>query len=237
MPNETWITVLACGVALVALVAALLAVRALVRLRAEVRRLAAGLGGEGGLDTPSPSGSDYSTNGGGGGSGYSTSGGGGGSGYSTSSGGGGSGYSTNGGGGSSTSGGGGSSTLAEAEVVYAPTPLEHADGRTRQVLPSGRAVVTQEGTVIVLPSEEQVVAATMGRPLVRGAVLSHGLMYALRPESRDRIRGIVRREFRRRRKIRRRAARTAARSAPVSHDAATSWIGGGTTTPTQEDAR
>lgn len=118
-----------------------------------------------------------------------------------------------------------------AEVVYAPTPL----AQTRQVLPHERAVVTQEGTVIVLPSEQQVVAATMGRPLVRGAVLSHGLMHALRPESRDRIRGIVRREFRRRRKIRRRAARQAARAASMSPEV-TSWPGT-PTTPEQEGTR
>ncbi|MFC6149956.1 hypothetical protein [Mumia xiangluensis] len=73
MPLESWITVLACGVAILALVAALLAVRALRRLSAEVRSLA---GGREGLDTPSPRGSGYSTGGeGAGGSGYSTSGG------------------------------------------------------------------------------------------------------------------------------------------------------------------
>ncbi|KHL12225.1 hypothetical protein CLV56_0066 [Mumia flava] len=77
------------------------------------------------------------------------------------------------------------------------------------------AVVTRDGRVVVLPTGEQVVAATMGRPLIRGAVLSHGLLYALRPQSRDRIRGIVRREFRRRRRIRARAARAAARAARI----------------------
>jgi len=124
---------------------------------------------------------------------------------------------------------------ADDPIVYAPTPLAHTGAAERQVLPHERAVVTQEGTVIVLPSEQQVVAATMGRPLVRGAVLSHGLMHALRPESRDRIRGIVRREFRRRRKIRRRAARQAARAASVAPDA-TSWSGS-STTPEQEGTR
>ncbi|MFD1826824.1 MULTISPECIES: hypothetical protein [Mumia] len=182
MPIETWVTALACGVALVALAAALLAVRALSRLRAEVR----GLAGR----TELSEGSSRAT------------------------------------------------PLVETpstEIVYAPTPLAHVGGAERQVLPHERAVVTQEGTVIVLPSEQQVVAATMGRPLVRGAVLSHGLMHALRPESRDRIRGIVRREFRRRRKIRRRAARQAARSASVAPEVP-SWPGS-TTTPEQEGTR
>ncbi|WP_370619545.1 hypothetical protein [Mumia sp. Pv 4-285] len=198
MPLESWITVLACGVAILALVAALLAVRALRSLRAEVRGLA------GGLATHSPSeGSDES------------------------------GLPLR----ASSPGSGLASAGNEVEVVYAPTPLESADGRPRQVLPTERAVVTQEGTVIVLPSEQQVVAATMGRPLVRGAVLSHGLMHALRPESRDRIRGIVRREFRRRRKIRRRAARAAARSAPVGRDDAASWLADSTPTTEQEGTR
>ena len=71
-----------------------------------------------------------------------------------------------------------------------------------------------DGSVIV-PTTAQVVDATLGRPLVRAATLAHGLHRALRPESRDRISGMVRREFRRRRKLRMRAGRRAARLAVV----------------------
>lgn len=79
--------------------------------------------------------------------------------------------------------------------------------------PSGEdaVVVTSDGRSIVLPTSAQVVSATMSRPLVRGAVLSHGVLYALRPESRDRIVSLVRRELRSRRKARLRAGRSATR--------------------------
>ncbi len=83
---------------------------------------------------------------------------------------------------------------------------------------SGARIV--EGRVIVAPSTQQVVEATLGRPLVRLSVLSHGLAFALRPESRDRIRALMRREFQDRRRARRRAARQAARNAhPVAERA------------------
>ncbi|WP_417568014.1 acyclic terpene utilization AtuA family protein [Mumia xiangluensis] len=87
----------------------------------------------GGLDTPSPRGSGYSTSGGGPGSGYSTSGGAPGSGYSTSGGGPGSGYSTSGGGpgsGYSTSGGG---------------PGSGEGGVDTRAVPLGRVVHTRSG--------------------------------------------------------------------------------------------
>ena len=44
-----------------------------------------------------------------------------------------------------------------------------------------------EGRVIVPPTGQQVVGAAMSRPHVRLAILLHGLTYALRAESRDRI--------------------------------------------------
>jgi hypothetical protein len=74
-------------------------------------------------------------------------------------------------------------------------------------------VLTRDGRAIVLPSTERVVGAALGRPLVRGATFTHGVAHALRPESRDRVRGLVRREFRHRRKQRLRAGRRAARAA------------------------
>lgn len=82
-----------------------------------------------------------------------------------------------------------------------------------------------DGRVVVRPSDQQVVAATLGRPLVRLSVVGAGLAHALRPESRDRISGLVRRDFRRRRRARARAARRAARTTHVPPEPPT-WIGG-----------
>ena len=84
------------------------------------------------------------------------------------------------------------------------------------------------GRVIVPPSEQQVVGAALSRPQVRLAILLHGLTYALRPESRDRITALMRREYRRRRRERLAAGRRAVRvTQPSSADAwtAQSWIG------------
>lgn len=86
-------------------------------------------------------------------------------------------------------------------------------------------IVTRDGRVVVVPSTRQVVEATMGKPMIRGAVLGHGLRYALRPESRDRLRGLIRREYRRRRKIRLRAGRRAARTASIPPRDMQSWLG------------
>lgn len=86
-------------------------------------------------------------------------------------------------------------------------------------------VITSDGRTIVLPSTEQVVTATLGRPMIRGAVLSHGILHAMRPESRDRIRAIVRREYRSRRKSRLRAGRAAARATPAGRVQAQAWLG------------
>ncbi len=69
-----------------------------------------------------------------------------------------------------------------------------------------------EGRVIVPPTQEQVVAAQMTRPGVRIAIVLSGVAHALRPESRDRISGLVRREYRQRRRARQRAGRRAARA-------------------------
>ncbi|WP_286690817.1 hypothetical protein [Aeromicrobium sp. REDSEA-S38_B2] len=73
-----------------------------------------------------------------------------------------------------------------------------------------------EGRVVVPPTQDQVVAATLSRPQVRLAVVAEGLAHALRPESRDRISALVRREYRGRRRERLRAGRRAARAAHAS---------------------
>ncbi len=91
-------------------------------------------------------------------------------------------------------------------------------------LPAALAPRLVEGRLIVPPTQQQVVATALGRPGVRLSVFAHGMAHALRPESRDRILGMMRREYRRRRRERlqagRRAARAAAPSAPQD-----SWLG------------
>jgi hypothetical protein len=101
-------------------------------------------------------------------------------------------------------------------------PVDTDDGAVRVLAP--RHV---EGRVIVPPTGQQVVGAALSRPHVRLAILIHGLTYALRPESRDRIAAMMRREYRRRRRERLAAGRRAVRTARPSSDAwtAESWIG------------
>lgn len=81
-----------------------------------------------------------------------------------------------------------------------------------------------EGRLIVAPTQQQVVATALGRPGVRLSVLAHGVAYALRPESRDRVLGLMRREYRRRRRERLQAGRRAARAATPSASA-DNWLG------------
>ena len=66
------------------------------------------------------------------------------------------------------------------------------------------------GRVLVKPTNEQIVLATLGRPLVRISVLVEGIQYALRPQSRDRLRRVISSEYRTRKSLRRKAARAAA---------------------------
>ncbi|MDQ3415951.1 MAG: hypothetical protein M3474_02390 [Actinomycetota bacterium] len=67
---------------------------------------------------------------------------------------------------------------------------------------------------VSVPTNQQIVLATLGHPLVRVVALSHGLRQALRAENRDRIGAVVRRDLQRRQKLRRRAGRRAARALP-----------------------
>jgi hypothetical protein len=69
-----------------------------------------------------------------------------------------------------------------------------------------------EGRLVVPPTQHQVVQAALGRPGVRLSIVLHGVTYALRAESRDRIAALMRREFRRRRRERLQAGRRAVRS-------------------------
>ncbi len=119
------------------------------------------------------------------------------------------------------------SSVAPAAPERLPhtTALVPLDTAERAVgVPAPRRV---EGRVIVPPTGQQVVGAALSRPHVRVAILIHGLTYALRPESRDRITAMMRREYRRRRRERLAAGRRAVRAARPSTDAwtAESWIG------------
>lgn len=113
-------------------------------------------------------------------------------------------------------------TPERPQRTTALVPLDTDEGAVRVLAP--RHV---EGRVIVPPTGQQVVGAALSRPHVRLAILIHGLTYALRPESRDRITAMMRREYRRRRRERLAAGRRAVRTARPSTDAwmAESWIG------------
>ncbi|MET0819535.1 MAG: hypothetical protein ABWY58_01100 [Aeromicrobium sp.] len=81
-----------------------------------------------------------------------------------------------------------------------------------------------EGRLVVPPTQHQVVQAALGRPGVRLSIVLHGVTYALRAESRDRITALMRREFRRRRRQRLQAGRRAVRSAQPTPPS-DQWLG------------
>lgn len=81
-----------------------------------------------------------------------------------------------------------------------------------------------EGRVIVPPTQQQVVSTAMGRPGVRLSIVAHGVVHALRAESRDRISALMRREYRRRRRERLQAGRRAMRTARPSASS-DQWLG------------
>jgi len=118
--------------------------------------------------------------------------------------------------------------VSPADSVDAPVSgsglAERQDDLAPVVRPEPYVV---DGRLFVPPTQQQVVAAALGRPHVRLAVAVHGLTHALRPESRDRILAVMRREYRRRRRLRLRAARRAVREASPGcpSAAADSWIG------------
>lgn len=93
----------------------------------------------------------------------------------------------------------------------------------RPPVPAALAPRVVQGRLVVPPTQQQVLATALGRPGVRLSVFTHGLAHALRPESRDRILGMMRREYRLRRRERLQAGRRAARAANPSRSA-DSWI-------------
>ncbi len=103
--------------------------------------------------------------------------------------------------------------LPRAAVLVPFDETDHpSDLQERQVRPAVLAPRHVEGRVVVPPTDHQVVSAAMSRPQVRLAVLAHGVAYALRAESRDRIVALMRREYRRRRRERLAAGRRALRA-------------------------
>lgn len=107
-------------------------------------------------------------------------------------------------------------------VVREPEPAPPEDALPVRIV---------EGRVVVVPTEQQVVATALGRPAVRLSVYAAGLAHALRPESRDRIAALMRREYRQRRRVRQQAGRRAARLVPADalRHRDDSWLG--TTSP------
>ncbi len=132
-------------------------------------------------------------------------------------------------------------TRAESPETAPPAPMSAPERlpRAAVLVPVGSdpdddddvqwsAPQSVEGRVIVPPTGQQVVGAALSRPHIRLAILLHGLTYALRAESRDRITALMRREYRRRRRERLAAGRRAVRTThPASADAWMSqpWIG------------
>lgn len=108
-----------------------------------------------------------------------------------------------------------------------PGPQSHELVVVEQTTPNPSAALVPrvvQGRVIVPPTEQQVVAAAMGRSGVRLSILAHGVAHALREESRDRISAMMRREYRRRRRERLQAGRRAIRGAQPTSPS-DQWLG------------
>jgi len=105
---------------------------------------------------------------------------------------------------------------AEIDVLPVDPGVSRAEPQSQrepepEPAPEAEVVRVVEGRVIVQPSQDQIVAATMTRLSVRLGILASGVAHALRPESRDRITALMRREYRSRKRSRQRAARAAGR--------------------------
>lgn len=101
----------------------------------------------------------------------------------------------------------------EAEPHLIRLEREATDSGQELVPHHGQLARVVEGKVVVTPTRSQVAHAIMGQPRVRFAIWMTGIAHALRPESRDRIFGMMRRDYRERRRHRESAARAALRSA------------------------
>ncbi|MCW2830229.1 MAG: hypothetical protein JWP31_921 [Aeromicrobium sp.] len=114
----------------------------------------------------------------------------------------------------------------EAAAVEPPTPSVTSEIVMLDpvVSPAGREPSVVDGRLVMPPSEQQVVQAALGRPGVRLSVVAHGLAFALRAESRDRIVALMRREYRRRRRERLQAGRRAVRAAQPTPPS-DQWLG------------
>lgn len=108
------------------------------------------------------------------------------------------------------------------------TGLIVVESRTDDLVSATGQVTTEyqivDGRVIVPPTQQQAISAMLSRPGVRLSVVIAGVKHALRPESRDRIVGLMRREFKARKKARSRAARAAARATNERPKSSDDWI-------------
>mgnify|MGYP003462987660 CR=1 FL=1 len=101
--------------------------------------------------------------------------------------------------------------LASSAAILSAIPAETTH---QELVPHhGQIARVVDGQVVVTPTRGQVATAIMGQPRVRFAIWATGIAHALRPESRDRIVGLMRRDFRERRRYREQAARAAIRAA------------------------
>lgn len=116
--------------------------------------------------------------------------------------------------------------VAAASSPAPPRPVPPARGPVRDPADTDNPRIPPPGTELArraedlprtgaAPSQQQIVLATLGHPLVRVTAWSYGVRRALLPANRDRVAALVRRDIRRRAKLRRRAARRAARVLPT----------------------
>lgn len=107
-------------------------------------------------------------------------------------------------------------------IIHVETPVT----ASQELVPHhGQVARVVDGEVVVTPTRAQVANAIMGQPRVRFAIWMTGLAHALRPESRDRISGMMRRDYRERRRYREQAARHAIRTAHSPSTRADEWAG------------
>ena len=115
---------------------------------------------------------------------------------------------------------------AEDEASVLVNTVAPTGSATNELVPHhGQVARVVDGEVVVTPTRSQVANAIMGQPRVRFAIWMTGITHALRPESRDRIVGMMRRDYRERRRFREQAARHAIRTAHSPSTRADEWTG------------